>query len=81
MPQDETEILMRQLRDPAKLAEVWTKWHDHAKTMKADYVRMVEIANEARASLVIQTSDRCGARAMTCRLTPSPPRPTGSGDR
>lgn len=51
VPQDETEILMRQLRDPAKLAEVWTKWHDHAKTMKADYVRMVEIANEGAREL------------------------------
>lgn len=51
VPQDETEILMRKLRDPAKLAEVWTKWHDHAKTMKADYVRMVEIANEGAREL------------------------------
>ncbi|NWG71883.1 MAG: M2 family metallopeptidase [Parvularculaceae bacterium] len=51
VPQDETEILMRQLRDPAKLAEVWTKWHDHAKTMRADYFRMVEIANEGAREL------------------------------
>ncbi len=51
VPQDETEILMRELRDPAKLQEVWTKWHDHAKTMKADYVRLVEIGNEGAKEL------------------------------
>ena len=46
VPQAETEVLMRQLRDPAKLEEVWTEWHDYAKDMKADYERMVEIAND-----------------------------------
>lgn len=51
VPQDETEILMRTLRDPAKLAEVWTKWRDVAKGMKADYVRLVEIANEGAREL------------------------------
>ncbi|NWG91008.1 MAG: M2 family metallopeptidase, partial [Parvularculaceae bacterium] len=49
--QDETELLMRQLRDPAKLAEVWTKWHDYAAVMKADYQRLVEIANEGAKEL------------------------------
>ena len=51
VPQAETEVLMRQLRDPAKLEEVWTKWHDYAKVMKRDYVRMVEIANEGAREL------------------------------
>jgi peptidyl-dipeptidase A len=51
VPQSETEVLMRQLRDPVKLEEVWTKWHDYAKGMKADYVRMVEIANEGAEEL------------------------------
>ncbi|HEY3518777.1 MAG TPA: M2 family metallopeptidase [Gammaproteobacteria bacterium] len=51
VPQAETEVLMRQLRDPAKLEQVWTKWHDHAKVMKPDYVRMVEIANEGAREL------------------------------
>ncbi|HSC14916.1 MAG TPA: M2 family metallopeptidase [Gammaproteobacteria bacterium] len=51
VPQSETEVLMRRLRDPAKLAEVWTKWHDYAKGMKADYVREVEIANEGAREL------------------------------
>ncbi len=49
--QNETELLMRQLRDPAKLAEVWTKWNDYAAGMKNDYARMVEIANEGAQEL------------------------------
>ncbi|MEZ5914357.1 MAG: M2 family metallopeptidase, partial [Parvularculaceae bacterium] len=49
--QNETELLMRQMRDPAKLAEVWTKWNDYAAAMKGDYVRMVEIANEGAKEL------------------------------
>jgi peptidyl-dipeptidase A len=51
VPQAETEELMRRLRDPAKLEEVWTKWHDYAKGMKPDYVREVEIANEGAREL------------------------------
>ena len=51
VPQAETEVLMRQLRDPAKLEEVWTKWHDYAKVMKPDYAREVEIANEGAKEL------------------------------
>jgi len=51
VPQSDTENLMRTLRDPDKLAEVWTKWHDYAKGMKGDYVRMVEIANEGAREL------------------------------
>ena len=58
--QDETELLMRQLRDPKMLEAVWTKWHavptrdnDDGKTvtMKDDYVRLVEIANEGAREL------------------------------
>ncbi len=51
VPQAETEVLMRELREPAKLEEVWTKWHDYAKGMKTDYARMVEIANEGAQEL------------------------------
>ncbi|HVJ30865.1 MAG TPA: M2 family metallopeptidase [Gammaproteobacteria bacterium] len=51
VPQAETEELMRRLRDPKKLEEVWTKWHDYAAVMKPDYVRMVEIANEGAREL------------------------------
>lgn len=49
--QNETEILMRQLRNPAHLEEVWTKWNDYAAGMKNDYARMVEIANEGAREL------------------------------
>ena len=51
VPQSETETLMRTLRDPAQLEEVWTKWHDYAQGMKTDYARMVEIANEGAREL------------------------------
>jgi peptidyl-dipeptidase A len=51
IPQNETELLMRSLRDPDKLQEVWTKWHEVPKAMKADYVRLVEIANAGAAEL------------------------------
>jgi peptidyl-dipeptidase A len=51
VPQSETELLMRQLRDPEKLEEVWTKWHDYAKGMKPDYVNMVAIANDGAKEL------------------------------
>jgi peptidyl-dipeptidase A len=51
VPQSETETLMRTLRDPPKLEEVWTKWHDYAQGMKSDYARMVEIANEGAREL------------------------------
>ncbi len=49
--QNETELLMRQLRNPDQLAEVWTKWHDNAVGMKDDYARMVEISNEGAREL------------------------------
>ena len=49
--QSETEELMRRLRDPAKLEDIWTKWHDYAKVMKPDYAREVEIANEGAKEL------------------------------
>jgi peptidyl-dipeptidase A len=51
VPQSETETLMRTLRDPAELQEVWTKWHDYARVMKDDYAHMVEIANEGAREL------------------------------
>ncbi|MCB9955291.1 MAG: M2 family metallopeptidase [Caulobacterales bacterium] len=56
--QNETEIVMRLSRDPAVLAATWTKWNDvpmrkgdSGKSMKDDYVRMVEIANEGAREL------------------------------
>jgi peptidyl-dipeptidase A len=39
-------------RDPAQLAEMWTSWHNNVgKPMKADYARMVEIANQGAKEL------------------------------
>ncbi|MBL8631525.1 MAG: M2 family metallopeptidase [Rhodospirillaceae bacterium] len=49
--QSETETLMRTTRDPKKLAEIWTKWHDNARGMKADYARMVELGNAGAKEL------------------------------
>jgi peptidyl-dipeptidase A len=49
--QSETEVLMRTTRDPKKLQEIWTKWHDYASGMKADYARMVEISNAGAKEL------------------------------
>jgi len=59
--QSETESLMRNLRDPALLADVWTRWRDVPRGvpedasdgpgMRADYERMVEIANEGAREL------------------------------
>ncbi|MBL8644971.1 MAG: M2 family metallopeptidase [Rhodospirillaceae bacterium] len=51
VPQSETEVLMRTERDPAKLSEIWTKWHNNARGMKADYARMVEIGNAGAKEL------------------------------
>jgi peptidyl-dipeptidase A len=39
-------------RDPAELKEMWMTWHDNVgKPMKADYARMVEIANQGAVEL------------------------------
>jgi len=56
--QEETELLMAMLRDPALLAQVWTRWHDttvapgaDGRSMKNDYVRLVELANAGARDL------------------------------
>ncbi len=49
--QNQTELLMRELKDADKLEEVWTSWRENAKNMKADYMRMVDIANEGAREL------------------------------
>ena len=39
-------------RNPAELAEMWTSWHDNVgRPMRADYARMVEIANQGAKEL------------------------------
>jgi peptidyl-dipeptidase A len=48
---DELETLMGTVRDPARLQEMWTEWHDTARPMRDDYAQMVAIANEGAREL------------------------------
>jgi peptidyl-dipeptidase A len=46
------EEAMGLVRDPASLKEMWTSWHDNVGTpMRADYARLVTIANEGAREL------------------------------
>jgi peptidyl-dipeptidase A len=46
------EEAMGTMRDPAKLKEMWTSWHDNVGApMKKDYARLVDIANEGAKEL------------------------------
>ncbi len=46
------EAAMGSVRDPAKLKEMWVSWHDNVGApMKADYARMVELANAGSTEL------------------------------
>lgn len=48
---DELETLMGTEHNPARLEEIWTKWHAVAAPMRQDYARMVEISNEGARDL------------------------------
>ncbi len=49
---DEAEERMGTLRDPERLKQVWTSWHTNVgRPMRADYTRMVDIANEGAKEL------------------------------
>jgi peptidyl-dipeptidase A len=48
---DDLETLMGTERNPARLEEIWTKWHAVAAPMREPYGRMVEIANEGARDL------------------------------
>lgn len=48
---NDLEALMGTTRDPALLSEMWTSWHKVGQPMRADYVRMVEIANAGAKEL------------------------------
>jgi peptidyl-dipeptidase A len=48
---DDLETWMGTERNPARLQEMWTKWHAIAPPMADDYARMVEIANEGAREL------------------------------
>ncbi|MCG3168582.1 MAG: hypothetical protein CALGDGBN_00079 [Pseudomonadales bacterium] len=50
-PGVELEALMGTERDPELLQEMWTSWHAVGKPMRADYRRLVEIANEGAREL------------------------------
>ena len=46
------EAAMGTDRNPAELKEMWASWHDNVgKPMKADYARLVEIANKGAVEL------------------------------
>lgn len=46
------EAAMGDVRDPAKLKEMWVSWHDNVGApMRDDYARMVEIANQGAREL------------------------------
>ncbi|MET0293737.1 MAG: M2 family metallopeptidase [Phenylobacterium sp.] len=48
---DDAEDILRLSRDPAELKAVWEGWHSIAPPMRADYARLVELANEGSRSL------------------------------
>ena len=43
--------IIEQSRDPKELLEAWTGWHAIAAPMRADYARVVELANEGSRDL------------------------------
>jgi peptidyl-dipeptidase A len=45
------EDVITESRDPKELLEAWTGWHSIAPPMRADYQRLVEIANEGSKEL------------------------------
>ena len=48
---DDLEAMMATERDPARIQEMWTKWHNIAGPMAHDYAQMVSIANEGARDL------------------------------
>ena len=49
---DDVEAMMGTNRNPAELAEMWRTWHENVgRPMRADYTRMVEIANQGAKEL------------------------------
>ncbi|HVY86332.1 MAG TPA: M2 family metallopeptidase [Caulobacterales bacterium] len=51
VPLDDLEGMMGTERNPARLQEIWTKWHDTATPIRDDYAHMVEIANQGARDL------------------------------
>ncbi|WP_310498596.1 M2 family metallopeptidase [Sandarakinorhabdus sp.] len=48
---NDIEALMGTERDPAVLKEMWESWHKVGQPMRADYIRMAEIANAGAREL------------------------------
>jgi peptidyl-dipeptidase A len=49
---DDVEALMGTNRNPADLAEMWQTWHENVgRPMRADYTRLVELANQGAKEL------------------------------
>lgn len=48
---NDLEALMGTTRDPRLTAEMWESWHKVGRPMRADYVRMVDIANRGAREL------------------------------
>ncbi|WP_375201740.1 M2 family metallopeptidase [Hyphococcus sp.] len=58
VPRSDLEVMMGEIRDPAKLQEIWTKWREvpvttdaDGNTIKSDYAKMVRLANEGAREL------------------------------
>src|SRR5690606_36842140 len=53
VPRSDLEVMMGEIRDAAKLEEVWTKWRmvtsaedADGNSISSDYAKMVELSNE-----------------------------------
>ncbi len=58
VPRSTLETMMGEIRDPARLQEIWTKWRDvpiaaddDGNSIKSDYAKMVALANEGAQEL------------------------------
>jgi peptidyl-dipeptidase A len=48
---NDAEDILRESRDPAELKAVWEGWHSIAPVMRADYAKLVGLANEGSQGL------------------------------
>ena len=55
---DQASTIIETSRDPAELKAVWEGWRTISPPMKADYARMVELANEGAQELGYPTLDQ-----------------------